>query len=161
MSKVVSRGKLIGMNVYNPDATYVGKVKDVGFTLEEGKPILIIVTKYQTEIEVDWGNVGAVGDIVILKKAVEVKAPERQVIRVQPSMTPQPTQPVTQPTVTTAPAQQVERRPKVPIKLPKLSLKKRVPKCPYCGGDLVYVKQYNRWWCPRCRVYPPPDQMRW
>ncbi|RLE59155.1 MAG: hypothetical protein DRJ35_06405 [Thermoprotei archaeon] len=27
------------------------------------------------------------------------------------------------------------------------------PRCPVCGTPLVYVAQYNRWYCPKCNKY--------
>ncbi len=27
------------------------------------------------------------------------------------------------------------------------------PRCPVCGGPLVYVPQYRRWYCPKCKRY--------
>jgi len=147
MSKVISRSKIVGMHVYNPDGYYVGTVKDVGFTLDEGRPILIVTTRYQTSMEIGWSNIGAVGDIVILKEPVEVKAPETPspAAGPAPSAAPAPA----------APAAEEEKGAKFPIRLPKVSLKKEVPRCPYCGGELTYIKEYDRWYCYNCKTYPP------
>ncbi len=27
------------------------------------------------------------------------------------------------------------------------------PRCPVCGGPLVYVPEYKRWYCPKCKRY--------
>ena len=27
------------------------------------------------------------------------------------------------------------------------------PRCPKCGSKLSFIKQYNRWYCYRCKLY--------
>jgi len=74
--KVIPRSKLIGMQVYNPDATLVGTIKDVGLIPgETGKIVLIVTTKYQRDIEIEWSSVAEVGDIVLLAEKVEITPP--------------------------------------------------------------------------------------
>ncbi len=74
--KVIPRSKLIGMQVYNPDATLVGTVKDIGLVPgETGNIVLIVTTRYQQEIEIEWPKVAEVGDIILLAEKVEVTPP--------------------------------------------------------------------------------------
>lgn len=82
--KTVGRSKIIGMQVYGPDAVLIGTVKDVEFTLGEGKPFLAIETKHHTLIKIDWGRVSAVEDIVLLKEAIKVEAPPTTEALTQP-----------------------------------------------------------------------------
>lgn len=74
-AKAVSRSKILGMQVYGSDAAFIGSVKDIEFTLGEGKPLLVVETKYHTLIRVEWGKVGTVEDIVLLKEPIKVEAP--------------------------------------------------------------------------------------
>ncbi len=147
MSGVISRSKIVGKYVYNPDGMYVGTVKDVGFTLEEGRPILIVETGTKAEIEIPWTNIGAVGDIVILKESVEVPAAPAA-----PVAEPAVAQPVAQPT-TAQPTVVEEEKRGFSFRLPRLSLKKELPRCPRCGGELTYIEQYDRWYCYNCQMY--------
>ncbi|MEM2193157.1 MAG: PRC-barrel domain-containing protein [Candidatus Methanomethylicia archaeon] len=73
--KTVSRSKILGMQVYGSDAAFIGSVKDIEFTLGEGKPLLVVETKYHTLIRVDWSKIGAVEDIVLLKEPIKIEAP--------------------------------------------------------------------------------------
>jgi len=54
-----------------------------------------------------------------------------------------------------------EEKPEVPqTKMPEMETPKAPQQqqpqqklCPYCGSPLVYVPQYQRYYCPRCRRY--------
>ncbi len=129
MPKVLSRSKLIGMEVYNPDATKVGTVRDLGLSPEEGKIFLIIATVAGGEVEVPWDSVGEVGDIILLKEAVKVEKPAVPATK--------PAKPEVKPVAPTAakPAQVL---------------------CPTCGKPARWIPQYKRWWCDNCKKYLPP-----
>jgi len=149
--KGISRSKLLGMNVYNPDGSFVGTIKDVSLAIETGEMGLLISTKYQTEVEIPWSNVSAAEDVMILKKAVSIERPPTPAPTVFPVV---PTAPVTPtvPVMPTAPVAPQERRGVVPI------LKGIVPKrekrmCPTCGKRVTFVKDYNRWYCYNCGKY--------
>lgn len=125
--KVIPRSKLVGMQVYNPDATLVGTIKDIGLVPgEAGSFVLIVTTRYQTQIEIEWEKVKEVGDIVLLGEKVEVEAPERPVERVAEA-------PATGAGVAT----------------PQTS----APICPTCGKPATWIPQYKRWYCYNCRKY--------
>lgn len=136
-SKTISREKIMGMAVYNPDGVYVGTVKDFGFTLGEEKEIrLIVQAKTGGEVEVDPDNISAIGDIIILKEKVEIpEAPE-----------------VTAPTAPEAPTTAPTA---APTAAPAAAT---APKCPTCGRPLRWIEEVSgrkvrRWWCDNCRKY--------
>jgi len=130
--KVIPRSKLIGMQVYNPDATLVGTVKDVGLVPgETGAIVLIVTTKYQQEVEIEWAKVAEVGDIILLSEPIEISPPSTAVT----------------PTVEAKP--KVEAAPTVtPTPGPGAA-----PTCPTCGKPATWIPQYKRWYCYNCRKY--------
>ena len=144
--KSVSRSKLPGMSVYNPDGVFVGTIKDLSLELGTGEIGVIVETKYKTEIEIPWSNIGAVGDIVILKEPVEIKPPSKPPTTPKPSITP---------TTTVTPTEAKEAKKGVPISslLKKIGLKREKKLCPTCGKPLTYIKQYKRWYCYNCGKY--------
>ena len=138
--KAVPRSKLIGMQVYNADATFLGTVKDIGFVPGEELSItLIISTKGGGEVEVDWSKVDKVGDIVILKEVVEV--------------------PVAQ-----APAAEAKPVVKEEAK-PAVTPEEVVVNCPSCGKPAAWFGDKKRWYCYNCKKWlpkslpPPPTQV--
>lgn len=83
-AKTVGRSKILGMQVYGPDAVFIGTVKDVEFTLGEGKPFLAVETRYHTLIKIEWDKVSAVEDIVLLKEAIKIETPPTTEALTQP-----------------------------------------------------------------------------
>ena len=72
MSKAIPRSKIIGMQVYTPSARLVGTIKDFGLIPGESRVSLIVETVWGKSIEIDWTDVSAVGDIVLLKTDMEI-----------------------------------------------------------------------------------------
>ncbi|MEM2095833.1 MAG: PRC-barrel domain-containing protein [Candidatus Caldarchaeum sp.] len=130
----VPRGKLIGMQVYNPDGTVVGTIQDVELPIGGGEINLQVLSKFNTVERIPWGMVGAAGDIVILKERIELKQPEQAVA---PSYT---TTAAPQPTAVYTPSR------------PGKGRKEKYP-CPTCGKDLTWIEQYQRWYCYSCGKY--------
>lgn len=149
MSSGVPRGKIIGLQVYNPDGTLVGTVQDVILPMGEEKEIsLQVLTKYNKGEIVKWNDVGAVGDIIILKNKIEVTPPEgmQQAQASQQTVTPPPAQPTSpapmvSPTTTAVPQQGQRLSEKLKF------WKREERKCPTCGSPLTYIEQYQRWYC--------------
>jgi len=136
--KSIPRSKIIGMQVYDPEAYYVGTVKDVGLVPgETAEFTLIIQAKTGATIEVPWKNVEKVGDIIILKEKVEIPSP--------------PTPPAAP--VAPAPTPTVEEKGKISLPFFK---KKEERICPKCGKPATWIEQYKRWYCYNCREYLPP-----
>jgi sporulation protein YlmC with PRC-barrel domain len=128
---VATRSKLVNKNVYNPNGILVGTVQDVVLPLGEGEISLQILTRSGGVEVVAWSNISAVGDIVLLKKAIGLKEPTAEIPRPLPSLTPKPP----------------EHRRLIP------RFGKKSEKCPTCGGELRWLKQYQRWYCPNEHKY--------
>lgn len=141
----VTRGKLIGMHVYNPDGVFVGTVQDVALPLGEGEIALQVLTRGRKTETIGWSKVGAVGDIIILKEKVEVEIPpsEEAAAPSAPSPTPSAL------TVQAAPvAVEPEKK-----GFTGIFRKKGKPLCPTCGKPLTFIDQYQRWYCYNCARY--------
>ena len=76
--KALTKDRLIGMDVIASDGYVVGEVKDLAFTVGKAGMVLIMETKEGETREVQWEDIQAAGDYVILKPkpeaAVEVPA---------------------------------------------------------------------------------------
>ena len=83
-----TKDKIIGKQVIDPDAMVIGTVKDLSFDLASKEIALHISTKIGTEVNVDIENIKNVGDVILLKKKVEIpKPPEKTVEQKPPSKT--------------------------------------------------------------------------
>lgn len=137
----VPRGKLLGMQVYNPDGSLVGVVQDIELPIGEGEISLQVMSKYNLPERIPWSMVAAAGDIVILKEKMTLKQPEA----------PQP-QPYAPPTV--QPAQPQQRGGIVSGVTSRLPFgRKEKNPCPTCGKELSWIEQYQRWYCYNCGKY--------
>ncbi len=148
----VPRGKLVGMQVYNPDGVLVGTVQDVELPVGGGEITLQVLTRINTIERIPWANIAAVGDIAILKEKMEVKMPEPTAA--QPTTTPFPTPPAAPapiPPYGYPPAQQPPQQPGGFTS--KLPFGKKKQACPTCGKDLSWIEQYRRWYCYNCGKY--------
>lgn len=139
---MIPRGKLIGMQVYNPDGTLVGTVQDIALPLGGGEMGILILTKAQTTETIQWSKVSAVGDIIILKEKIEVKAPG---LESMPQTAPQSWGPST-------PAQSKEEKKGFGV-ITSIFKRGEKPACPTCGKPLTYIEQYKRWYCYNCSKY--------
>jgi len=76
--KALTKDRLIGMEVIGSDGYAVGEVKDIAFTVGKVGMVLVMETKDGETREIEWDEVQAAGDYVILKpkpaEAVEVPA---------------------------------------------------------------------------------------
>ncbi|MEM3659335.1 MAG: PRC-barrel domain-containing protein [Thermoproteota archaeon] len=117
--KGIPQSKLIGMQVYDPDCLFIGTVKEIGLVPGGGTITLYISTKTGSMVEIEWGDVETVGDIILLSKKIEI--PQVAVA----------TAPTTQP----APA--VAAQPQVPI----------CPKCGKPGTWIPQYKRYYCYTC--------------
>jgi sporulation protein YlmC with PRC-barrel domain/ribosomal protein S27AE len=139
---MVPRGKLIGMQVYNPDGTFVGTVQDIALPLGGGEMGILILTKAQTTETIQWGKISAVGDIIILREKIEIKAPT-------PEAGPQYAA-LTAPSAILAPAKEEKKGLGV---ITSIFKREEKPSCPTCGKPLTYIEQYKRWYCYNCSKY--------
>jgi sporulation protein YlmC with PRC-barrel domain len=65
--KAMTKDRLIGMQVYDSEGNAAGTVQDIAFTVGKMGMTLIIESKQGNNQEVDWEDIQAAGDIVILK----------------------------------------------------------------------------------------------
>ncbi len=73
--KVVTGQKLLGMQVIDVKGSLVGVVRDVGVDLSDKQLILFVTTRARTDIEIAWGNIQSIEDVVLLTKPVETPLP--------------------------------------------------------------------------------------
>jgi sporulation protein YlmC with PRC-barrel domain len=115
--KGIPQSKLVGMQVYDPDCLFVGTVKEIGIIPGQAGITLYVTTRVGSTIEIEWGDVKTVGDIILLSKKVEIP---------QPAVTPAVT--VQAPTVA---------QPAVPV----------CPKCGKPGTWIPQYKRYYCYTC--------------
>jgi len=65
--------KLVGMSVYDSNASLFGTVKDIGLRDNKTKIVMVISTTEQTEKEVPWDQISKIGDVVLLKASEDAK----------------------------------------------------------------------------------------
>jgi sporulation protein YlmC with PRC-barrel domain len=67
LSQFVTREKVIGMQVVDQRGVVVGTVKDIAFTVGMEKIALVVETKDKKGTHIQWTDVAAVGDLVLLR----------------------------------------------------------------------------------------------
>ena len=72
MSKFLSREKMAGKQVIDAEGMIVGSVKDIAVDIESKEIAFKIATRVGTEIDVVSDDVSQVGDVILLKKALEL-----------------------------------------------------------------------------------------
>jgi sporulation protein YlmC with PRC-barrel domain len=83
--KALTKDRLIGMQVVDAEANNVGTVTDIAFTIGKVGQTMIIETKKGEIREINWDDIQAAGDFVLLKPS----GGQTQASSVQP-MTQQP-----------------------------------------------------------------------
>ena len=75
--RYLSRDNIVGKQVIDSKAMILGSVKDLSFDLETKDIGLTITTKDGKEVTISSGEMGCVGDVILLKKTLEqLEAPE-------------------------------------------------------------------------------------
>jgi sporulation protein YlmC with PRC-barrel domain len=72
MSKFLSREKMAGKQVIDAEGMIVGNVKDIAVDIQSKEIAFKIATRAGTEIDVVSDDVSQVGDVILLKKALEL-----------------------------------------------------------------------------------------
>jgi sporulation protein YlmC with PRC-barrel domain len=125
--KPLTRDSLVSMQVIDSNGHLVGKVADIAFEVgKTGVSLAVETQKGETRI-VEWSEVQAASDFIILK--AEFSQPQS----IDQNQTQQQT---TQPQETT------EQEPK-----PILTKQKTPPLCPTCNKPLKWIPQYKRYYC--------------
>jgi len=128
MGKAIPKNKLIEMQVYMPNAKYLGIVKDISLVPGETGINLIVQTRAGNPMEVDWMDVKAVGDIILLKKEME------NLVSAPPDASAQMKTTASEPVV-------------------KPSEAREEMNCPDCGKPTTWIEKYGRWYCTACKKY--------
>jgi len=123
---------LIGRGVFNPDASFVGKIIAIKAD-DKKKPTMLTQLANHSAIEISWDSVAGGKDILILKpgfdatKAKKVALPLTDETRKGWDVGSIPT---------TKQAQSGEP-----------------PLCPTCGNKATWIGEYGRWYCQTERKY--------
>ena len=117
--KLLTRDSLVSMQVIDSNAKLVGKVSDVAFEIGKTGLSLAVETSKGEMITVQWSEIQAASDFILLKP--------------QSSQIQNATQDQTQ-----QPQQQTQQ---------KLTKQKTPPLCPVCNKPLTWIPQYNRYYC--------------
>ena len=130
--KPLTRDALVSMQVIDAKGKLVGKVKDVAFAV--GKMgIALTVENEDGEIQnVEWEQIQAASDFIILKPVQQVQQVAYQAQPVQA----QPMQQAAQPAQAMPQQQQTAQ-----------------PLCPTCNRPLTWIPQYQRWYCYNDKKY--------
>jgi sporulation protein YlmC with PRC-barrel domain len=122
--KAVTKDQLIGMQVYDSEGNDAGKVQDIAFTFGKMGMTVILKNKSGETKEVDWEEIQAAKDVVILKPKEE----KAQAASISQSAIKQPL-------------------------IAQQSAQGQTPVCPICGEPLTYIAQYQRWYCYKDKQY--------
>jgi sporulation protein YlmC with PRC-barrel domain len=122
--KPLTRDALISIQVIDARGHFVGRVKDVAFSVGRMGVSLVVESDTGEAKTIGWEEVQAAADFIILKPP-QVAASSYQ---------PQPVQPQVQ--VQPQPVQQSSQ-----------------PMCPTCGKPLTWIAQYKRWYCYNDKKY--------
>jgi len=122
--KPLTRDALISIQVIDARGHFVGRVKDVAFSVGRMGVSLVVECDTGEAKTIGWEEVQAAADFIILKPP-QVAASSYQ---------PQPVQPQVQ--VQPQPVQQSSQ-----------------PMCPTCGKPLTWIAQYKRWYCYNDKKY--------
>jgi sporulation protein YlmC with PRC-barrel domain len=70
--KYLSKDKLVGKQVIDSEAVIAGKVKDMVFDLDSKEICVTITTKTGEEVTVSGSDIGNVGDVVLVKRKIDL-----------------------------------------------------------------------------------------
>ena len=124
--KPLTRDSLVSMQVIDSNGQLVGKVADIAFEVgKTGVSLAVETQKGETKI-VEWSEVQAASDFIILKTDFSQSQSITQT---------QTQQQTTQPQETTQQPKQILTKQKTP------------PLCPTCNKPLKWIPQYKRYYC--------------
>ena len=125
--KPLTRDSLVSMQVIDSNGQLVGKVADIAFEVgKTGVSLAVVTQKGETRI-VEWSEVQAATDFIILK------AEFSQSQNITQSQTQQQT---------TQPQETIQQQSKQ-----ILAKQKTPPLCPTCNKPLKWIPQYKRYYC--------------
>jgi sporulation protein YlmC with PRC-barrel domain len=124
--KNLNRDALVSMQVIDAEGNSVGKVKDVAFAIGKTGISLTVVNDDGETRNIDWEDIQAASDFVILKPVARSTVQPQQV------------------------TQTVEQQPQ---QQPQQQAQQAQPLCPTCNRPLTYIPQYQRWYCYNEKKY--------
>jgi sporulation protein YlmC with PRC-barrel domain len=138
VGKPLTRNSLISTQVIDANGHLVGKVADIAFEVgKSGVSLAVETEKGETKI-VEWAEVQAASDFIILKSS----SLQPEVVTQQ-----QATQQTTQ-EETTQPQETTQQQTS-----PILIKQKTPPVCPLCSRPLTWIPQYKRYYCYNDKKY--------
>jgi sporulation protein YlmC with PRC-barrel domain len=78
--KFVAAQRFTGMQVIDSKGSVIGNVKDVSVDFRNKDMAFRVATKSGGEVDVPWGDVLSMEDVVLLKKELELPKPQAQPI---------------------------------------------------------------------------------
>jgi len=124
--KPLTRDSLVSMQVIDSNGQLVGKVADIAFEVGKTGVSLAVETKSGETKIVEWSEVQAASDFIILNA---------QFSQSQSISQTKPQQQITHPQETTQQPKQILAKQKTP------------PLCPTCNKPLKWIPQYKRYYC--------------
>ncbi len=132
--KPLTRDSLVSMQVIDSNGQLVGKVADIAFEVGKTGVSLAVETKGGETKIVEWSEVQAASDFIILKPQFQSQTQ----VQAQTQTQTQPTQPEV------AASQQPKEI---------LTKQKTPPLCPICNKPLKWIPQYKRYYCYNDKKY--------
>jgi sporulation protein YlmC with PRC-barrel domain len=129
--KPLTRDSLVSMQVIDSNGQLVGKVADIAFEVGKTGVSLAVETQEGETRIVEWSEVQAASDFIILKPQSQSQIVNQ----------PQPQQQTTQTQETTQQPKQMLAKQKTP------------PLCPICNKPLKWIPQYKRYYCYNDKKY--------
>lgn len=136
-----TRSELIGKKIYAADATFLGEIIDLGFTVGVMEPSIVIRNDRDSRTyEIPWEKVAYVKDIVLTRDVVDLSQLKRidtEPTQIQSTTSPEVQQPLqaTQPAASTSSGESSTRY------------------CNICGNKMTWIKEYSRFYCYKCKKY--------
>jgi sporulation protein YlmC with PRC-barrel domain len=131
----------MGKKIYAADATFLGEIIDVGFTVGAMEPSLVVRNSQDSKTyEIPWEKVAYVKDIVLTRDVLDLtqlKQIDNEITQIQSTSAPEVQQPVqtAQPVVSALSGDSTTRF------------------CNTCGGKMTWIKEYSRFYCYKCKKY--------
>lgn len=123
----ITRNELVGKKVYAMDASSIGEVVDIGFSVGESQATLVARAPDGSLFDLPWDSVGSAKDIVLIKGGIDFAKFRRAV----------------QATVAPEVQTQVQSQPMAEGK----------KFCTSCGKPLTWIAEYKRWYCYNEKKY--------
>jgi len=127
---------LVGRGVFNPDASFVGRIIAVRADAPD-KPTLLTQQTFTEAVEIGWDKIAGGKDIVILKPGFDPKNAKKVLLPLNDE---------------TRKGWDVGTLPKVDNET-GMPPSEEPPVCPTCGLKARWAREYSRWYCRWERKY--------